>query len=292
MSIQSEINRLTQNISAAFTAVGNKGGTVPSSKTSGNLATAINSIPEATDPVLQSKTVTPSTSKQTVTPDSGYDGLSSVTVNAMTTATQATPSISVNTSGLITASATQTAGYVTAGTKSATKQLTTQAAQTITPGTSDKTIASGRYLTGTQTVKGDSNLVAENIKSGVEIFGVTGTHKGGTTVQTKTGTFTSGTSSKPKVTVNCGFKPDTVRLIIPGENYDVYPYEVTIDFNTSASGSNCFALWSYDDTYFMWSVIFEQTSTGFTVDAYAWYGDWNSAYVGKTFQYTAKKYTE
>ena len=90
-------------------------------------------------------------------------------------ATQATPSISVSSSGLITASTTQSAGYVASGTKSATKQLTTQAAQTITPGTSNKTISSGRYLTGTQTIKGDSNLVASNIKSGVSIFGVTGT---------------------------------------------------------------------------------------------------------------------
>ena len=45
MSIQSEINRLKQVISDAFTVIGNKGGTVPSSKVSGNLATAINSIP-------------------------------------------------------------------------------------------------------------------------------------------------------------------------------------------------------------------------------------------------------
>jgi hypothetical protein len=70
---------------------------------------------------------------------------------------------------------------VASGTKKATKQLTVQAAQTITPSTSDKTIASGRYLTGTQTIKGDANLVAGNIKKGVSIFGVTGTHEGGTT---------------------------------------------------------------------------------------------------------------
>ena len=94
------------------------------------------------------------------------------------TVAQATPSISVSTAGKITASATQSAGYVSAGTKSATKQLTTQAAQTITPGTSDKAIASGRYLTGTQTIKGDVNLVAGNIKSGVSIFGVAGTYEG------------------------------------------------------------------------------------------------------------------
>jgi len=82
---------------------------------------------------LQNKTVSPTISQQTVKADSGYTGLGTVTVDAMTTATQATPSISVNSSGLITASATQSEGYVSAGTKSGTKQLTTQAAKTITP---------------------------------------------------------------------------------------------------------------------------------------------------------------
>ena len=68
---------------------------------------------------------------------------------SVATATQATPSVSINSSGLITASATQTAGYVTAGTKKGTKQLTTQAAKTITPTTSEQTaVASGVYTTG------------------------------------------------------------------------------------------------------------------------------------------------
>ena len=115
----------------------------------------------------------------TVTAPAGY--YASAQSKSVATATQATPSISVDTAGKITASATQTAGYVSAGTKSATKQLTVQAAQTITPGTTNKTIASGRYLTGTQTIKGDANLVAENIKSGVSIFGVTGSYEGSTT---------------------------------------------------------------------------------------------------------------
>ena len=134
---------------------------------------------QSADPKLQAKTATPTTSAQTVKPDSGYDGLSQVTVNAMPTATQATPSITVSSAGLITASATQSAGYVSSGTKSATKQLTTQEAKTVTPTTSNQTaVASGRYTTGAITVKGDANLKADNIKSGVSIFGVAGTYEG------------------------------------------------------------------------------------------------------------------
>ena len=150
---------------------------------------------------LQSKTVSPSTSQQTVSPDSGYDGLSSVTVNAMpsgsattpATTITANPTISVSASGLITASVSKTqgvtptvsAGYVASGTSgtitvngSNTNQLTTKSAQTYTPTTSDQTIASGQYLIGTQTVKGDANLLAENIKKDVVLFGITGTYEG------------------------------------------------------------------------------------------------------------------
>ena len=91
-------------------------------------------------PNLQSKSASPTTSSQTITADSGYDGLSQVTVDAISP---------------------------------------TKSAQTYTPTTTDQTIASGRWLTGTQTIKGDANLVASNIASGVSIFRVTGTHSGG-----------------------------------------------------------------------------------------------------------------
>lgn len=117
----------------------------------------------------------------TVTVPAGY--YPSQASKSVATATQATPSITVSSAGLITAKSTQSAGYVSSGTKSATKQLTTQGAQTITPGTSNKTIASGRYLTGTQTIKGDANLVAANIKKDVTIFGVRGTNAGGDPIQ-------------------------------------------------------------------------------------------------------------
>lgn len=46
------------NVANAFTAVGNKGGTVPSSKVSGNLASAINSIPAGVTVQIKTGTVT------------------------------------------------------------------------------------------------------------------------------------------------------------------------------------------------------------------------------------------
>lgn len=104
----------------------------------------------------------------------GADG--QIITGTMASVVQATPSISVSTSGLITASATQSAGRVAAGTKSATKQLTTQAGKTVTPGRTQQTaVASGRYTTGTVYVAGDPDLKAANIKKGINIFGVAGT---------------------------------------------------------------------------------------------------------------------
>lgn len=63
--------------------------------------------------------------------------------------------------------------YVASGKVAGT--IPSQGAQTITPSTSTQTIQAGQYLSGPQTVQGDANLIASNIKSGVSIFGVSGT---------------------------------------------------------------------------------------------------------------------
>lgn len=163
---------------------------------------------------LQTKTVNPSTSQQVVTPDTGYRGMSAVTVNAMPSGSAETPdttitvapSISVDSSGLITAlnngsqnvTPTVTPGYVSAGVAgtisvdgSNTSQLQTEPAQTFHPASNDRTIQSGKYLTGAQTIKGVtvSGLTAANIKKDVIvkigdstdddcITSVTGTYEG------------------------------------------------------------------------------------------------------------------
>ena len=60
-------------------------------------------------------------------------------------------------------------------------------AQTVTPGTSNKTLSAG-YYSGNITVAGDANLVAANIVSGKNIFGVAGSAQTATALTTAAGT--------------------------------------------------------------------------------------------------------
>lgn len=90
-----------------------------------------------------------------------------------------TPSISVSSTGKIMAGTSYTSGIIGQGTVDNTYQLDTKDETTITPGTSDKiAVASGVYTTGPIHVKGDADLLPGNIKSGVSIFGVSGSYTG------------------------------------------------------------------------------------------------------------------
>ena len=60
-----------------------------------------------------------------------------------------------------------------------TQNLQTQSGWTIVPTTTNQIgCPANRYCTGDIYVKGDPNLIAKNIKKGVDIFGVTGTYQG------------------------------------------------------------------------------------------------------------------
>lgn len=154
----------------------------------------------------------------TVTVPAGYyasDASKSVGSGSATTpatSVTANPSISVDDDGLITATVsgsksitpTVSAGYISSGTAgtvsvsgSNTKQLATKGATIYNTSTSDQTISSGTYITGTQTIRRVTvlNIEADNIKDGVNvrvgdfasmgrIANVTGTFTDSSTVST------------------------------------------------------------------------------------------------------------
>lgn len=67
-------------------------------------------------------------------------------------------------------------------------------AQTVIPSMVDQEITSGKYLSGNIIIKGDSDLLPENIKLGVDIFGVVGTYSGSSVTEMTlldTNSFTS-----------------------------------------------------------------------------------------------------
>lgn len=129
-------------------------------------------------PTLQSKTVTPGTSAQTVTPDSGYDGLSQVTVGAVQVQEKSvTPGTSAQT---VTPDAGKYLSKVTVGAVAGEPVLSalgvSPTAVTVPAGTAADGIKS--YLTamsGTYTLTGYTGTLTKDLTSAISSAAVSGT---------------------------------------------------------------------------------------------------------------------
>ena len=130
------------------------------------------------------------TPASTITASSATISTSSGTITLTKTNVSSTPQV--------------TAGYISSGTQGTSTvtlsaPVTLQAAATYYPSTSDQTITSPKYLTGTQTIKAVTyaNITAENIKNGVTV--TIGDSSDADRVLSVTGTYTGGGGSSKNV---------------------------------------------------------------------------------------------
>jgi len=201
MSIQSEITRISGNVSDALSAVANKGVTVPAGSNSDDLATLIGQIPAGGN--YQAKTnINPTTSSQTIEPDNGYDALSSVQINAMPSGTAGTPTASKGTvsnhSVSVTPSVTNTTGYITGSTKTGTA-VTVSASE----------LVSGTYTVDSSGTKNVTNYASASVPAGTAgtpsaTKGTVSNHSVSVTpsVTNQTGWITGSTKTGTAVTVS------------------------------------------------------------------------------------------
>ena len=109
-----------------------------------------------------------------------------------------------------------------------------KAAATITPGTAAQTIAAGQYLSGGQTIQGDANLLAENIKSGVSIFGVAGSLTGQSLLKFASGTQDCGTGSSASGLSVTGLSFTPIAIFFKHSNFNTSKYSLGVYQNTSS----------------------------------------------------------
>lgn len=199
----------------------------------------------------------------TVTAPSGYYASSATkTISSGS----ATPASSISATGATVSTGTNTltlsksvsntpqvsAGYISSGTAgnssvSLTASVTTKGATNHYATTSDQTIASGTYLTGTQTIKAlsQTNLTADNIKNGTTIT----INNGNANVWSVTGTYTGGgggtdrlvllqTTSIGSLSTSSTSGTDTGKTVSLAQstgwqNYDLLLVDISVDTTTN-----------------------------------------------------------
>ena len=163
MSIADQITRLKNAKESIKTSVANKGTVIPENTTLDQYPEYIDQIQTAGN--YQAKTVTPTANGVTVNPDAGYDALSSVTVNGDSNL------IADNVKKGVTI-------FDVTGTLESGGQYQEK---TVTPTANGQTVMpdAGYDALSRVNIYGDEDLVPNNIKEGVSIFGVAGTYSGG-----------------------------------------------------------------------------------------------------------------
>jgi hypothetical protein len=142
------------------------------------------------------------------------------------------------------------------GTEIVTQSIPTKAAATITPGTTDQTIASNQYLSGVQTIKGEPNLLAANIVSGISLFNIVGA----ATIASLGGTNYATNSQMPNVsaTYTLTFSPNLIVVYRNTSDWVLYykgscwrvtnGNSVSTSSSISVSGNNLTIGSIYNDT--------------------------------------------
>lgn len=163
MSIADQITRLKNAKESIKTSVANKGTVIPENTTLDQYSEYIDQIQTAGN--YQAKTVTPTANGVTVNPDTGYDALSSVTVNGDSNLTADNVKKGVTIFDVT--------GTLESGGNYQEKSITPTAnGQTVMPD-------EGYDALSKVNIYGDEDLIPNNIKEGVSIFGVAGTYSGG-----------------------------------------------------------------------------------------------------------------
>lgn len=149
-----------------------------------------------------------------------------------------------------------------AGSAGLTGTMSNHGAKVITPSTVNQAIPAG-YHNGQGYVKGDTNLIASNIKNGVTIFGVTGNHSGLADIYTTQSIESGEYANQTLFTITGGymayvFLPD---ITITGYSSGMPPayYDMCIQgsVKSSSSGGTCLAHAKvYDGNNNSWDLVF------------------------------------
>ena len=174
MSITSEITRIMSAKAALKSVINSRGGML-TSETIDAYPAAVSGLPQGADVSGVTANASDVTSGTLFVTSGGI-----LTSGTLPVVQPPAPSLSFDSSaGVVTAAYTPSAGRVNdTSVKSGTLQIPTASAAVYTPTTSNQIISAGVYLGGSQTILGDENLAAENIKSGTSIFGVSGSYQG------------------------------------------------------------------------------------------------------------------